>query len=991
MKLNIFLLSLIVLVGVVSASITVDLNSPLDGSIVTTNNVLFNSTGIVSTSKEYIKNSTLCSNITGSWVCGDTESFLEDLTISSNTQLCGEYYVENFEINNNAIVTVCNYNGTTGTGMLKINAININIESGSSINADGKGYRGATTRVLCAGGGSNNGVSGEGDGGGGGSACLDGEGSGAGGGGFGNSGGAGGRSGVRTAGTAGSEYSNSSNLILFIGSGGGSGSYNDNTGVNVGGNGGGGIFLNAVNINIQGQLTANGNNGATTTGFGTSSGSGGGGAGGDIIIIGDTVDLDGSTIRANGGAGGNGAGEKHCEAGGGAGGRIKTVYESSISNTSTTMTASLGSRGTVTCPTAGSHGGVGTTYYNDDTFAISSEISKDIIYTQTKTVSSGSVVLWNVQTCEGTSGCTFATSNYTFSVDSVAPTIVLNYPTDTLNYGFLGEVVEINYTVTDDNLDKCWYNYNGTNTTPISCTSGVNNLDNITLTTSKSITIYANDTAGNFASQTFTWDYIFFEEGSTFEGVVYETELNNFQINITTGLTILTATGVLNYDGSSYSTTGSCSAGLCQFSIKLDVPLVESGTYSERDFYWTLSLFNGTNNYELNSSTDTQNVSRIYLVECGGAYTTQTLNFTAYRESNLTRINPFYFAGSFNFWLGSGTVKRTNSIEDSSASEVTLCLSPTNRTIFSDAHIDYDYDDANITYTRRNYYLSNSSLTNVSQSIFLYLLESSDATSFIIKVQDQKLSPIEDAYVYIQRYYPSDGTFKTVQVVKTDSSGESVGFYQTETVDYKHIIVKDGVILLETTQQKVVGKVAPFTLTFTVGDTLEFPWSSYEKNPNIQSSLSYNKTTEVVTFTYIDVTGSTTSGRLLVVQPSMSNSTQKVICNVNSTQPSATLTCNLSGLSGNFIAYGYIEEESTDIINFIISTARDIMGNEGLFIGFMIILVAGFAFIWNPVAGVIGINVAVIFVHFIGFITVSPVFIFAMIGISFITIILLKT
>ena len=513
----------------------------------------------------------------------------------------------------------------------------------------------------------------------------------------------------------------------------------------------------------------------------------------------------------------------------------------------------------------------------------------------------------------------------------------------------------------------------------------------LTISSSKSLIFYANDTAGNLASQTFTWDYIFFEEGSTFEGVVYETELNNFQINITTGLTILTATGVLNYDGSSYSTTGSCSAGLCQFSIELDVPLVESGTYSERDFYWTLSLFNGTNNYELNSSTDTQNVSRIYLVECGGAYTTQTLNFTAYRESNLTRINPFYFAGSFNFWLGSGTVKRTNSIEDSSASEVTLCLSPTNRTIFSDAHIDYDYDDANITYTRRNYYLSNSSLTNVSQSIFLYLLESSDATSFIIKVQDQKLSPIEDAYVYIQRYYPSDGTFKTVQVVKTDSSGESVGFYQTETVDYKHIIVKDGVILLETTQQKVVGKVAPFTLTFTVGDTLEFPWSSYEKNPNIQSSLSYNKTTEIVTFTYIDVTGSTTSGRLLVVQPSMSNSTQKVICNVSSTQSSATLTCNLSGLSGNFIAYGYIEEESTDIINFIISTARDIMGNEGLFIGFMIILVAGFAFIWNPVAGVIGINVAVIFVHFIGFITVSPVFIFAMIGISFITIILLKT
>jgi len=46
----------------------------------------------------------------------------------------------------------------------------------------------------------------------------------------------------------------------------------------------------------------------------------------------------------------------------------------------------------------------------------------------------------------------------------------------------------------------------------------------------------------------------------------------------------------------------------------------------------------------------------------------------------------------------------------------------------------------------------------VSEDINLYLLEAEDSTSFIIKVQDQKLSPVTNALVYIQKYYPSDGT-----------------------------------------------------------------------------------------------------------------------------------------------------------------------------------------------------------------------------------------
>jgi hypothetical protein len=449
----------------------------------------------------------------------------------------------------------------------------------------------------------------------------------------------------------------------------------------------------------------------------------------------------------------------------------------------------------------------------------------------------------------------------------------------------------------------------------------------------------------------------------------------------------------LNYNGTNYTATTSCDGGIYKINKNIDIPLLTSGNGINRSFYWFITVFDGISSYNFNTADVTmqQNISRIYLEECNATYNIKYLNFTSYIESNQTRINPFKIEGTFKTWLGTGSIYRTKSFDKSSISNLSICLSPATRIFHADAQLDYSFSDDNTTYVPRNYYFNNATLNNITQEIYLYLLNSVDSTSFIIKVQDQKLSAVEGALVYIQRYYPSDGTFKTVQVAKTDSNGETIGFYETETVDYKHIIVKDGIVILETTQQKVVGKSVPYTLTFTTGTGLGSLWGSFEKNPNILSSLSYNKSSKIVTFTYIDVTGATTLGRLLVLKNSMSNSSSKIICNITSTQSSATLTCNMTGYDGNYIAYGYTETEPSDILEFTMGAARDVFGREGLLLGLFIIMVAGFAFIWNPSAGIISINGAIILTNLMGFISVSPIFIFGGICVSIIAIILLKT
>jgi hypothetical protein len=92
-----------------------------------------------------------------------------------------------------------------------------------------------------------------------------------------------------------------------------------------------------------------------------------------------------------------------------------------------------------------------------------------------------------------------ATETVTLTFDSTAPTISASVNSTITAEG---DKLLLNTTVTDDNLDKCWYTYNGVNTTITGCQSGILNQTTITTTLSAlSLRVWANDTAGNINSQ----------------------------------------------------------------------------------------------------------------------------------------------------------------------------------------------------------------------------------------------------------------------------------------------------------------------------------------------------------------------------------------------------------------------------------------------------------------------------------------------------------
>lgn len=482
--------------------------------------------------------------------------------------------------------------------------------------------------------------------------------------------------------------------------------------------------------------------------------------------------------------------------------------------------------------------------------------------------------------------------------------------------------------------------------------------------------------------------------GQTFNNDVFETDSQAFRIDMDTTDSSLSVDAKLVYNGTIFQGTTVCNLGSCNSTVIIDIPLVGSGPGNQnKSFFWNLTVFEGSSSSNVVSDINQQNVTEIQFGVCSAALSTIALNFTAFDEQTSSRIDPFYMAGEFDFWLGNGTTRRELSFSNTTVSELDLCISPTDRNMFIEDTIEYNQVINSTIYNTRNYYFQQDVISNTIRHIPLFLLNVDDSTTFILKVQDTNLLPISDALIHIQRFDVGSGNFSTVSIAKTDDNGQTVGFFKTETVDYRFIIRKNNVTLLTTSQGKVVPETAPFTLTFTVGADEGAPWVRFEDLPDLTKSLVHNQTSSITSFTYVDTSGNFTSSRLLVIVQNLSGSSQ-TICDVTSTQAAAILTCDTNSVSGTYTASGFITRGSSTFlveqIIFSIQTFSDTVGLYGVFLAFFLILISSFAFKFNEIAGIVLVNITVMTVNIIGLVNFGALYIFGLLGVSVIIIVLLE-
>lgn len=496
---------------------------------------------------------------------------------------------------------------------------------------------------------------------------------------------------------------------------------------------------------------------------------------------------------------------------------------------------------------------------------------------------------------------------------------------------------------------------------------------------------------------TVTWQFSLLEKNVTANDSVFETSSQSFEFNFSTLENIVSITSDIVYNGTSQDATISCISGNCTTRAIIDIPLIESPGLGEnlsqnKSYFFNVIIFNGTSNNQITTSTRQQNVTKFFFGQCNTTQNKASINFSHKREDNLALFAPWTIKGNFDYYLGSGKVfKKELLSEVLGVFNKTMCIS-NNVTYRTNATIEY-FRDPTLSVIRNHFLFEEPFTENVTQ-IDLLSLNLTEATSFILKVENQLQQDVQDALVITQRYYPDTDTFVTAQKGVTGQDGKTVGFFKTETVDYRFIIEIEGVVQLITPKQKVVPETAPFTLVFRIGQGIDQPWIDWENLTSVDYALFFNDTTNITSFVYTDTSSNFTRARLWVKEI-RSNESDITVCNVTSTNAADTLNCDLGSRSGTFSAIGYNSrldnEKQISIIMFKITTAVEIFGLEGLIIAWFIILTATLAFIWNPTAMIMVFNVITIFVNIIGLATFSPVYLFGMISVSIILVILMRT
>jgi len=578
--------------------------------------------------------------------------------------------------------------------------------------------------------------------------------------------------------------------------------------------------------------------------------------------------------------------------------------------------------------------------------------------------------IWGVESCNSDGDCEFASENRTVNVDTVAPQVTLS--PSSYDYHQLGTNLTVNFTITDTNLQACWFDYGGTNYT-VGCAGG-NLSTNITTYLNKSLIFYANDSAGNLNTTYHSWDYKVFANSLTYNPTAHTTSSESFVLNITYDSGTYNLGGhKLIYNGTEFpvSFQGTGDNRLLNATITIPSPI---GTKT----FWFNFTIDGT---EVSTSSSTQSVSdptpiTVSSTTCGAGLT------PAFYFDFANAVDRGVLNASVNYNFQYGYAGNTTGLLSygnlTDVFNFSICINATNPS-YSVGYGEVQYEQTN--YRLRHFYIfENTRLTNTTINNTLYLIPTASTYEFNFLVQDNLVKEQTDKYVSLLRWYPEINQYKVVEMGNTDENGETVFSLITGTVDYRvGIYEKDGTLIHLTTPSRFVCSASPCTHTVTVPSS---PTSLFDIS-GIQNSLTFNTTSKIFTFIWNDPSQATTGMNLSVYRDTYGNNV--VICSEQAETWTGILTCDVSAYTGSLRAVVYRSASPYTEFNSLIAKIggeiSSIAGGKtiGLFLGLVLFVFAVLMGIFSPVVAIL-----------MGFVSLIPMLYFGAIGrTTFIGIILL--
>lgn len=356
-------------------------------------------------------------------------------------------------------------------------------------------------------------------------------------------------------------------------------------------------------------------------------------------------------------------------------------------------------------------------------------------------------------------------------------------------------------------------------------------------------------------------------------------------------------------------------------------------------------------------------------------YNSTLINFSSYEENNQTPLI-LSFANLIVDYTFDNDTFYNFSTNFNNVSTFALCLDPANLTILVNAYLQYGGAKT------ERYYIENAYITaNVSNQYRVNLYNFESTTDLF------DLKGIGYNYYYqfytgliakLQRYYPANNTWLSVQNDKIDTSGQFLFYIYSQNVDYRILWELNGTEIARTDKIKFICDPASTlcTQSFTVIPTNSFT-NSYR---GMQFTPYYNNVTKLYTLTWSDTNGLVSSVRLTAIQ-SFTN-TNSTLCDTTVSSSSGSIVCNLSSATG-LVTIKAVRTASPgdpfyiEFIDLIINKLSDLINQKGfakdatLLVSLSVLAAGGMA-VASPVVGImamIGIIVLFFFMNVLTFLT----------------------
>ena len=559
---------------------------------------------------------------------------------------------------------------------------------------------------------------------------------------------------------------------------------------------------------------------------------------------------------------------------------------------------------------------------------------------------------WTVQASDNFGNVNI--SSVTFFKDTIVPLIKITYPTNT---SYVVNVSQLNYTLSDLNLDTCWYSLdNGLTNTTITCG---NNVSGMTAPIGSSKwTVWTKDITGNINSSSIIFSKTnIIQNKVTYNNNTYIGNLETFILNATIDNNIVSA--YMNYNGTLSPSTIS-EYGLDHIITNhLSIPVNYSN--SNATFYWFLT---GIDGQTYNSSSYTQDVSTIGVDDCS-VNTVVVLNLTSYDEDTKLFLNETIEGVITLYPLGTHTNYIVNYSNKSTEGNLKFCLPEgvINTSSYSMYYESKYYDNSSL-YAIEYKYGQMITITNnsVPLQVSLYGLKASESTEFNINYRDANLLPVNGAIVDILREYIPENQFTSVETPQTDVNGRAIAHLIASNQKYTIIVSKDGVILgtFDNVIAKCNSAVDCRVDLNSVLTTIEA--TDWEHYGNVSTSFLYDNNTNnlQLLFTTTDAQMKTI-GLNVMANDQYGNNT---ICNVSVSAQSGVLLCNIPSFYLNTSVIATPIVNGFWLSSYILSLGPDansIYGGTRIILGMLMYSTLALLFMPNPLAMVIGGILGLIF------------------------------